>query len=91
MGGNPVEIWVKFFERAIEGKEKSARENTKRIYGAEEKSVGKGKVEQMVVATVSELGILFLFLFFFWLFISLIFGGKVLPFVLVFLPFLNWF
>lgn len=29
------------------------RENTKRIYGVEEKSVGKGKVEQMVVGTVS--------------------------------------
>lgn len=32
-------------------------ENTKRIYGVEEKSVGKGKVEAMVVGTVSELGI----------------------------------
>lgn len=32
-------------------------ENTKRIYGVVEKSVGKGKVEEMVVGTVSELGI----------------------------------
>lgn len=32
-------------------------ENTKRIYGVEEKSVGKVKVEAMVVGTVLELGI----------------------------------
>lgn len=34
-------------------------ENTKRVYGVEEKSVGKGKVGEMVVGTVSELGIFF--------------------------------
>lgn len=37
------------FERRIEGEKKSVR----RIYGVEQKSVGKGKVEQMVVGTAS--------------------------------------
>lgn len=56
-------FWFYYFKReqSIEGKKKSVRENTKRIYGVEEKSVGKGKVEQMVVGTVSELGIFILF------------------------------
>ena len=62
MGRNQVEISAKKLDflfsfnlkGAIEGKKKSARENTKRIYGVEEKSVGKGELNKWWWALFSD-------------------------------------